>query len=180
MPLSLEAQVIKWGCIILAVVAILFGAFEMGSTHGYKEGWAAQQKTIDAMVDKQNKQTAANNQLIADVEKQAMADADAAREASALASKARSTVITKYKTQYAVVAASCGWDIPTVQAINAIIDSDPDSAAADAQLNSVTTAPPATSTPTTVQPVPDNPAAQAVPTSAPTPTAGKTVTAPSN
>ena len=129
----------------------------MGTSHGYKQGWDIQQKTIQAMVDKQNAQTTAQNLAITGLEQQASDAADKAREASNLASQARSTVITKYKTQYQTIASSCGWDVPTVQAINAIINSDPDNAAANALAPST----PASSTgiiPTPSLPLPSAPA----------------------
>lgn len=125
--------ILKYVLPVIAVLAILFGAVEygksVGHTAGYTEAWDAQQKTIQAMVYKDNAQTEAQNKKITDLETNAAKDASDLFAANAAAATTRATIITKYEKANPVVAASCGWDIPTVDAINDVIESDPNNAA---------------------------------------------------
>lgn len=120
---------IKYVLPVLAVIALLFGIYEYGHSNGYNSGysvaWAAQQKTIQGMVDKQNAQTLAQNQQIDALVKKSQQDTLDLAAANMKAALTRETVVTQYVKANPVVAASCGWDLPTVDAINALIAADP-------------------------------------------------------
>lgn len=128
---------------VVAVAALLFGVYEYGHSNGYNSGyttaWNKQQATIQTMVDKQNAQTTAQNQQIDSLVKKSQQDTIDLAAAKIQASLTRETVVTNYVQANPQVAKSCGWDVPTVDAINQIIDSDPVNAAANAV---VTAAPP--------------------------------------
>jgi hypothetical protein len=110
---------------VVCVIALFFGMFELGSTHGYNDGytkaWNTQQEAINKMVDANNAEVEANNNKLEDFEQQAQAAKADAASATFAAMTTRQTVITKYRTNNVKVAASCGWSLPTVQAINSII-----------------------------------------------------------
>lgn len=119
---------LKYVLPVVAVLGLLFGVYEYGHSKGYDSGyqvaWSAQQKTIQGMVDKQNAQTEAQNQRISDLEKKSQQDTVDLAAANMKAAITRETVVTQYVHDNPVIAASCGWDIPTVDAINALIDAD--------------------------------------------------------
>jgi len=124
----IEAALIKYGLIAVAVIALLGGAFTVGYNHGYssgyKSGWDAQQKTINKMVTDENLQRDAQNKAITDVEQQAAVAAGQVFAAKAKAALVTTQIITQYKTKYVKIAASCGWSIPTVQTINSVLNAN--------------------------------------------------------
>ena len=126
----------KYGLIALAVIGVLFGAYEYGHSSGYDSGhtdaWNEQQKTIQKMVNQQNAQTSEQNAKISDLEQKGMKAAGDVFVATAQAAQTRSTIITKYeKATPQQVQQACGWDAPTVQTINELIDADPINKAAN-------------------------------------------------
>lgn len=118
---------IKYGLIALAVLAVLFGTYMMGRsnghTAGYQEAWAKQQTTIQAMVDKENAQTSAQNAKISKLEQTSSQVTQAAEVQTQQQIVTVTKVVTKYVHDNPKVAASCGWDPATVQAINGVLDS---------------------------------------------------------
>ena len=132
------ALLLKYGLPVLGAAALLFGVYEYGHSNGYNSGyqtaWNKQQATIQAMNDKENAQTVAQNKQIDDLVKKSQQDTIDLAAANIKASLARGTVTTQYIHDNPQIAQSCGWDLPTVDAINAIIDSDPVNAVANQQL----------------------------------------------
>lgn len=131
------STLVKYGLTTVAILGILFGVYSYGHSSGYDSGhtdaWNEQQKTIQKMVDTQNAQTTAQNGRISDLEQQAMKAAGDVFNANAQAAATRASVVTKYQLLVPdVVSKACGWDEPTVTAINQIINADPINAAANA------------------------------------------------
>jgi hypothetical protein len=118
---------IKYGLMALAVIAVVFGIYEYGHSQGYSSGysvaWATQQKTIQAMVDKQNAQTLAQNNKIDKVEAQSQTTAQANQVAQQQQVVTVTQVVTKYVHDNPKTSQTCGWDTGAVAAINSIIDS---------------------------------------------------------
>lgn len=129
------STILKYGLIALGIIGVLFGAYEYGHSSGYNSGytvaWAAQQSTIQAMTNKENAQTTAQNKQITTVEQQAANAPSKIQQQTATTTKARDSVVIRYKKQYISVAQACGLDVPTVTAINQIIDADPFNAKAN-------------------------------------------------
>lgn len=119
----------KWILIIVGIMGILFGAYSYGHAageqSGYKTAWNIQQATIQAMVDKDNKQAAIQNGQIAALEATAASNAADAFAARAQAQLTRETVVNHYYSANPTTATTCGLDIPLVNAINALITADP-------------------------------------------------------
>jgi hypothetical protein len=121
----LTGTVGKYVAILLAVCAILFGAYEYGSSHGYKSGyqvaWDTQQKTINNMVDAQNAEATAQNKKISTLEQSAADAWQAVQNKQAFVVNQRATQVTAYKAANPQVAASCGFSPATVNVINQMI-----------------------------------------------------------
>jgi hypothetical protein len=119
---------LKYVLPLVAVLAILLGAFEAGSSHGYSKGyqvaWDTQQTTINKMVDANNLQVAANNGKLEQFESDAQAARADAASATFAAMTTRSRVVTQYREANPQAAKSCGWSLPTVQAINNILNAE--------------------------------------------------------
>lgn len=116
---------LKYVLPVLAVVAILLGAFEAGSSHGYSKGyavaWHTQQDAINKMVNANNLKVEANNNKLEEFESAAQAARADAASATFAALTTRATVVTQYRKANPQAAKSCGWSLPTVQAINNIL-----------------------------------------------------------
>lgn len=126
---------LKYVVPVLGVIALLFGVYEYGHSKGYDTGyqaaWDKQQATIQGIVDVQNAQTKVQNAQIDSLVKKSQQDTLDLAAANMNANLARGTVITTYIQANPVVSKSCGWDLPTVDAINAIVTSDPVNKAAN-------------------------------------------------
>jgi hypothetical protein len=122
----MPAILIKWGCMALALAALLVGAYSVGhadgTTKGYQSGWSAQQVTIDKMVSDENARRNSQNTAITNLETKAAKDSADLFAAKAAAVLARGTIVTQYKTKYVAISQSCGWSNPTVLTINSLID----------------------------------------------------------
>lgn len=116
----------KWVLGGLAILAILVGAYEAGHSSGYNDGytvaWNTQQSAINKLVDTENAERSQTQQKLSDLEAGAATATANEFAARAAAQTARSTVIVKYKQANPTVASSCGWSIPTVKAINQILN----------------------------------------------------------
>lgn len=125
--------IVKYVLPIVGVLAALFGVYEYGHSNGYDSGytvaWNKQQTTIQGMVNAQNAQTNVQNAKISSLEQNSMKDAQDLFAAKAAAVPKLQAVIQTYTKANPVVAQSCGWDVPTVQAINDMIDAEPVNAA---------------------------------------------------
>jgi len=132
MPTALLGIILKYVVPVLGVVAILFGAYEYGRTAGYNAGhlaaWNTQQETINKMVTAENAQADANNKQIASIEQDSFNDAFAAKAAQAKLDATRTDIVQSYTKANPQTSQTCGFDIPMVQAINAIIQADPSNA----------------------------------------------------
>jgi hypothetical protein len=121
----LTGTVGKYVAILLAVLAVLFGAYEYGSSHGYKSGyqvaWDTQQKTINNMVDAQNAEATAQNNKITTLEQSAADAWQTAQNQQKFVVSQRTTQVATYKAANPQVAASCGWSPATVNVINQMI-----------------------------------------------------------
>ncbi len=121
----LTSSVFKYVAIVLAVVAVLFGAYEDGSSHGYKSGyqvaWDTQQKTVNNMVNAQNAETQAQNTKITTLEQSAADAWQTAQNQQKFVVTQRNTEVAAYKKASPQVAASCGWSPDTVNVINQMI-----------------------------------------------------------
>jgi uncharacterized protein YlxW (UPF0749 family) len=121
----LGSGVAKYVAIIVASVALVFGVFEYGSSHGYKSGyqvaWDTQQKTINNMVDAQNAEATAQNKKISTLEQSAADAWQAVQNKQAFVVNQRATQVTAYKAANPQVAASCGFSPATVNVINQMI-----------------------------------------------------------
>lgn len=119
---------LKYVLPVVAVFALLFGVFEAGSSHGYSKGyavaWDTQQTAINKMVAANNLQVSANNNKLEEFESAAQAARADAASATFAAMTTRSTVVTQYRKANPQAAKSCGWSLPTVQAINNILSAD--------------------------------------------------------
>lgn len=108
-----------------AVVAVLFGVYEYGSSHGYKSGyqvaWDTQQKTINNMVDTQNAEAKAKNDKITALEQSAADAWQTAQNQQKFVVSQRNTQVATYKSANPQVAASCGFSPATVNVINQMI-----------------------------------------------------------
>jgi hypothetical protein len=121
----LYATLIRYGLEALAIAALAtalyaFG-YSHGSTAGYTKGWDAQQLTINKVVSDENAQRVSQNNAISALEVKAMQAQSDIFSAKAQAAVTRNTIVTQYKTKYVKIAQSCGWSIPTVQAINQLL-----------------------------------------------------------
>jgi hypothetical protein len=117
--------VIKYLLPVLGGLALLFGVFEFGSSHGYSNGytiaWNTQQTAINKMVTAQNLETDANNNKLQDFESAAQAARADAASATFAAMTTRADVVTRYLKANPQAAKTCGWSLPTVEAINNIL-----------------------------------------------------------
>lgn len=115
----------KYAAIIAAVVAILFGTYEFGSSHGYSKGyktaWDAQQKALDKMATEQNAEISAQNQKITALEKSATDAMQQLAEAKKAVQTKRDAVVVEYKKANPKVAEAPAWSPETVDAINKMI-----------------------------------------------------------
>jgi hypothetical protein len=116
---------IKYVLPIVGALALLFGVFEFGASHGYSKGyavaWNTQQTAINTLTTADNLKILANNNKLEDFESQAQAARADAASATFAAMTTRATVITQYRKANPQTAKSCGWSLPTVQAINNIL-----------------------------------------------------------
>ena len=116
---------LKYVLPVVGVLALLFGVFEYGSSHGYNKGytvaWNTQQQAINKLVDANNLEVSANNSKLEDFEQQAQAARADAASATFAAMTTRQTVVTQYRKANPQTAKNCGWSLPTVQAINNIL-----------------------------------------------------------
>lgn len=119
---------LKYVLPVVAVFAILLGAFEAGSSHGYNKGyavaWDTQQTAINKMVDAHNLEVGANNSKLEQFESDAQAARADAASATFAALTTRAKIVTQYRTANPQTAKSCGLSMPTVQAINNILSAD--------------------------------------------------------
>jgi hypothetical protein len=119
---------LKYVLPILGVIAVLFGVYEYGQSQGYNKGytvaWNTQQTTINNMVTANSLAATTMNGKITTLEQNAAQDASDLFAANVKAATVRNTVVTKYKVAYPKIAASCGLDPVSTNAVNAIIDSD--------------------------------------------------------
>jgi hypothetical protein len=119
---------LKYGLIALAIIGVLSGMYLWGRSNGhdsgYQEAWAAQQKTIQAMVDKENAQATAQNNKIDKVEQQSQTSAAADETAVQQQVVTVTKVVTKYVHDNPTTANNCGWDAGAVAAINSIVSND--------------------------------------------------------
>lgn len=126
---TLLGPFIKYGVAALAVLAVLFGVYELGSSHGhtagYKEAWDTQQKTINDMVTRQNAENQAFNDKITALEKASTAAANTIDDLQKQVQAKRTEVITKYVQMNPETSKTCGIDTSMAQTINAIIGADP-------------------------------------------------------
>jgi hypothetical protein len=71
----MTALALKYLLPVAAVIALLFGVYELGSGHGYKSGyqvaWDTQQKTINNMSAADDKRNTQDNKVINQVEQAA-------------------------------------------------------------------------------------------------------------
>jgi hypothetical protein len=114
---------------VVAVVALLVGAYTKGEgdghaagyTDGYKIAWNAQQLAINKMVTAQNLENTTQNLKISGFEFGSMvAQAQVTKEV-AQAKAARTTIIKRYIAANPTSAKACGWTPQTATAINQII-----------------------------------------------------------
>lgn len=121
----ISTLLIKYVLPIVGVMALLFGVFEFGSSHGYSKGyavaWNTQQTAINNLTNADNLKILANNNKLEDFESQAQAARADAASATFAAMTTRQTVVTQYRKANPQTARSCGWSLPTVQAINNIL-----------------------------------------------------------
>jgi hypothetical protein len=121
----LTSSVGKYVAIILGVVAILFGAYEYGSSHGYQSGyqvaWDTQQKTINNMVTAQNDEAVAQNNKITTLEQSAADAWQTAQNQQKFVVTQRTTEVAAYTKANPQVAASCGFSPATVNVINQML-----------------------------------------------------------
>jgi Flp pilus assembly protein TadG len=121
----LTSSVGKYVAIVLAVVAVLFGAYEYGSSHGYKSGyqvaWDTQQKAINNMVAAQNAETQAQNTKITTLEQSAADAWQTAQNQQKFVVTQRNTEVAAYQKANPQVAASCGFAPATVNVINQML-----------------------------------------------------------
>jgi hypothetical protein len=129
MPTVLISILLKYVLPLLGVIAIIFGVYEYGHSKGYNDGytvaWNTQQATINKMVSAENAQADANNKQIASIEQDSFNDAFQAKVAQAKLETTRTTVIQTYTKANPQTSTTCGFDVPMVNAINAIIQADP-------------------------------------------------------
>lgn len=116
---------IKYVAILAVALGALFGAYEYGSSKGYKSGytdaWNTQQLAINKMVDAQNAEVTAQNNKIATLE-QAAADASSALKAEQQKKESqRNNIVTQYKAANPKVSQSPAWSPETVDTINKMI-----------------------------------------------------------
>jgi hypothetical protein len=116
---------VKYVVGIVAIAALVFGIYEWGSSHGYKDGyqvaWNTQQKTINNMVDAQNAEATAQNNKISTLEQSAADAWQTAQNQQKFVVTQRNTQVAAYKAASPQVAASCGWSPDTVNVINQMI-----------------------------------------------------------
>src|ERR1700748_1087215 len=100
----------------LAILGLLFGAYEAGKGSGYQDGyqvgWNAQQAAINKLIDAQNAAAKEQTDKITALEITASAADVAASEAKAQAVSARKKIVASYRQANPQVSASCGWSIP--------------------------------------------------------------------
>lgn len=144
--------ILKYVLPALGGLALMFGIYEYGHSNGYTSGhtdgyqtaWNTQQKTINKMVTDENKQAQANNKAISDVEIKSQQSATKVRVLQEQLAKKNAAVVTKYVNANPQTSQTCGFDVPMVNAINELLDNDPDIVAKPV-------APAAASTPATTQ-----------------------------
>lgn len=116
---------VKYVIALVAVAALAFGIYEIGSSYGYRDGykaaWGAQQKTIQDMVDAQNAEAAAQNTKIATLEQSAADALQKVQATQATVAQERTNAVTAYKKAHPQVAASCGVAPDTVNVINQML-----------------------------------------------------------
>jgi hypothetical protein len=116
---------IKYAIGAVAIAAAVFGVYEWGSSHGYKDGyqvaWDAQQKTIQGMVDAQNAAAKAQNDKIATLEQSAADALQQVQDTQQKVTQQRADAVAAYKKAHPQVAASCGVSPDTVNVINQML-----------------------------------------------------------
>jgi hypothetical protein len=126
MPEILALLFNKYTLGALAIALVLFAAFEKGKADGhdagYQQAWNVQQTTINKMTADETAQIQEANNKLSQLELSAMTSYAQAQQAQQAASKKRTQIVTVYKQANPQIANSCGWSIPTVQAIDQLID----------------------------------------------------------
>lgn len=116
---------VKYVAILAVAGAALFGAYEYGSSHGYKDGyktaWDVQQKTLDKLTEERNAETTAQNAKITALEQAASNAMDQVKAAQDALDKQRTQTVSTFKTANPKVAASTAWSPETVNAINQML-----------------------------------------------------------
>lgn len=116
---------IKYAIGAVAIATAVFGVYEWGSSHGYKDGyqvaWDTQQKTINGMVDTQNAAAKAQNDKIATLEQSAADAWQTVQNKQIFITNQRDKQVAAYKAANPQVAASCGVAPETVNVINQML-----------------------------------------------------------
>lgn len=126
---SLKAKLILSVGLLLAFAAIIFGVFTYayssghtaGDTAGYNRAFDAQQTRINAMVKANDEIVTARNTKITKLETSALKDAEMIITLKAANKIAAKGVIDEYLKNNPKTSLECGWDQPTIDAINRLL-----------------------------------------------------------
>lgn len=109
-----------------AVLVLLWGVYEKGHVagreEGYKEGMAIQQPIIDKLTKTINDERTATAIKVKTIEKKASDDVIAAKAVEVTKILTRDKIVNHYNTVEKVVASQCGLSKISVDAINALLD----------------------------------------------------------
>jgi hypothetical protein len=89
---------------------------------GYNIAWEKQQNTIKQIIDKYNAETEKFNSQVSKLENDSLIYQQQIQKDRQQLENTRAQIITEYKERYIQVSKTCGWDTPTVNAINKIIE----------------------------------------------------------
>lgn len=125
----------KYLALAALFIALLVGTYSKGHADGmsssaelaaeaYSKGVAAQQPTIDKLTKQINDEHSTVNTKVTTLEKQASASADEINKLNLLLKAKTTKVVTNYIHDNPVLINRIGYSLPTVQAINLVLDAD--------------------------------------------------------
>jgi preprotein translocase subunit SecF len=125
----MTALALKYLLPVAAVIALLFGVYELGSGHGYKSGyqvaWDTQQKTINNMSAADDKRNTQDNKVINQVEQAAPVAVAQVKQEVAAQQTQNVKIIREYYEKNPDLNKLCSWSQSTVGLINQIIQPAP-------------------------------------------------------
>lgn len=115
-------RLIPYFVIGLIVLGIGYQYGHLTYKEGYSIAWDKQQDTIKQLIDNYNAETIKFNSQVSKLENDSLMYQQQIQKDKQELENTRTKIIIEYKEKYSTISNSCGWDTPTVTAINQVID----------------------------------------------------------